>query len=266
MRVVHVADGCLDAIEAESEDIALRLTPQLGAKISSLTWRGREVLARNPFKSLCPAQYAAPYADYDASGFDECFPSVGSCLYPDAPYFGIEVPDHGELWSFPWIAGDDDNNSLYVYTYGVRFLYQFHRWVRLTGSDHVHLRYHVDNLGSVPFRCLWSAHPLLALRPGMVIHLPPCVRIRVDWSKSGRLGDEPGGARAVENPRYQAVPKLVKLRDPKWTTFVAKPAAYAMRPIRPSYKRFPGHREQTDCRGAKTYVKHVQMRRPCRWI
>ena len=40
--------------------------------------------------------------DYDASGFDECFPTIGACAYPEAPWQGVIAPDHGELWTLPW--------------------------------------------------------------------------------------------------------------------------------------------------------------------
>ena len=187
MRRERVVEDGLEAVRITGHDLALQVIPQLGGKISSLTWNGREVLARNPRKSFRLAKYAAPFADYDASGFDECFPTIGPCRYPEPPLMGIEVPDHGELWSIPWTE-TPHGGGLCFHVKGIRFPYLFTRWIELPNAGHVRLRYEVTNQVDEPFKCMWSAHPLLALRPGLIIHLPEGVRVRVDWSKQGRLG------------------------------------------------------------------------------
>jgi len=187
MRRERVVEDGLAAVRIMDHDLALQIIPQLGGKISSLTWHGREVLARNPHKSFRLAQYAAPYADYDASGFDECFPTIGPCHYPESPFKGIEAPDHGEVWSIPWTETPYEN-GLCFHVHGIRFPYRFTRWVKLPDAGHVRLLYEVTSLGADPFKCIWSAHPLLKLQPGMIIHLPEGVRVRVDWSREGRLG------------------------------------------------------------------------------
>jgi hypothetical protein len=184
MRREQVVENGLEAVRITGHDLALQIIPQLGGKISSLTWNGREVLARNPRKPFRLAQYAASFADYDASGFDECFPTIGPCRYPDTR---MEVPDHGELWSIPW-AEMPCESGLCLQARGVRFPYLFTRRIELPNAGHVRLLYEVTSLADEPFRCLWSAHPLLALHPGMIIHLPQGVSVRVDWSREGRLG------------------------------------------------------------------------------
>ena len=188
MQRERVVEGGLEAVRITGHDLALQVIPQLGGKISSLRWKGREVLARNPRISFRPAEYGAPYADYDASGFDECFPTIGPCHYPEPPLLNVEAPDHGELWSIPWTEAPCED-GVYFHVDGIRFPYRFNRWIELPGAGHVRLRYQVTNLADESFKCMWSAHPLLALRPGMVIRLPEGVRVRVDWSKHGRLGE-----------------------------------------------------------------------------
>lgn len=185
---MSVVENELEILSAAKHDLALQVLPQLGGKISSLQWRGREVMARNPHKPFRRAVYAAPYSDYDASGFDECFPTVGACRYPESPLLNVELPDHGELWSLPWTKVPDDS-SLHLMVSGVCHTYRFHRWIDVPAPGHLHLRYEALNLSDDPFKCLWSAHPLFAIRPGMVIHLPEDVSVRVNWSKDGRLGD-----------------------------------------------------------------------------
>lgn len=181
-----MTEAGLRTIGISGYDLSLKVIPDLGGKICSLKWNQREVLARNPRKPFRRAEYAAPYSGYDASGFDECFPTIGACLHPDFP--DTVAPDHGELWSIPWTEGES-GDGVYLYVNGVRFPYSFHRWLQIEGPGHIQLRYEVKSHADRPYRYLWSAHPLLALHPGMVIHLPEGVRVRVDWSRDTRLGE-----------------------------------------------------------------------------
>jgi hypothetical protein len=166
------------------DDLTVVVVPELGGKLCSIVWQGREMLARNPLR---PARYAAPYADFDASGFDECLPAIGPSPYPEEPWQGIAIPDHGEVWSLPW-SHQVEADRLRLRVHGVRFPYTFEKSVELRPPGAIRLRYALTNHAPFPFRFLWSAHPLLAPRSGMRIHLPAETRVRVDWSKNDRLG------------------------------------------------------------------------------
>jgi hypothetical protein len=182
-----ILEGDIKAVKISGHDLEAVVIPELGGKISSLRWRGKELLARNPEKPFQPARYAAPYADYDASGFDECFPTIGPCQYPDDPWKGVELPDHGELWSIPW-QSQIEGNSLHLSAHGIRIPYRLEKWIRIPGMGRLHIHYLLTNLTPFPFRYLWSSHPLIAPQPGMRIYLPEGIKVRVDWSKGGRLG------------------------------------------------------------------------------
>ena len=179
-------DG-LRALRVSGQDLAATVLPGLGAKISSLRWRDVELLAQNPQKPFKPARYAAVYAEFDASGFDECLPTIGPCLYPEAPWAGVEAPDHGEVWSIPW-DWETQPEALHLRCRGVRFPYDFHKSLSMPVPGCLRLDYELVNRAEAVFKFLWSAHPLLALQPGMRICLPPGVGVRVDWSKDERLG------------------------------------------------------------------------------
>jgi hypothetical protein len=174
----------LNAVELCRDDLTVVVVPELGGKICSILWQGREVLARNPLR---PARYAAPYADFDASGFDECLPAIGPSPYPAEPWQGTEIPDHGEVWSLPW-SHRVESDRLRLSVHGVRYPYTFEKSIELRSSGAIRLRYALTNHAPFPFPFLWSAHPLLVPRPGMRIHLPSETRVRVDWSKDDRLG------------------------------------------------------------------------------
>jgi hypothetical protein len=174
----------LDAVELHDGDLTVCVVPELGGKLCSIVWEGRELLARNPLR---PARYGAPYADFDASGFDECLPSIGSCAYPEEPWRGTQVPDHGEVWSIPW-SHSRNGERVRLGVRGVRFPYIFEKSIELRTPGSIRLTYALTNESCFPFKYLWSAHPLLAPNPGMRVHLPPETAVRVDWSKDSRLG------------------------------------------------------------------------------
>ena len=175
----------IDAIALTEGHLSAVVVPELGGKICSVRWRGRELLTRNPLR---PAVYDRPYADFDASGFDECLPTIGACAYPAWPWQATPVPDHGEVWSIPWLC-QVAGKRLHLSVHGVRFPYVFEKTIELRPFGAIRLDYTFINLSPFPFPFIWSAHPLLAPRPGMRIYLPVGTRVKVDWSKDGRLGD-----------------------------------------------------------------------------
>ena len=180
--------GDLTCLSLSEKDWEVQVIPDLGAKISSIRWRGRELLAANPRKPLRRAQYAAGYAEYDASGFDECFPTIGPCLYPAYPWAGTQLPDHGELWPLPW-SYQLQNNACELQVHGIRLAYTFSKTISFGDTDAIRFHYRLSNPTAFGLHYLWSAHPLLALQPGMRILLPHGTRVSVDWSKGSRLGE-----------------------------------------------------------------------------
>ncbi len=64
-------------------------------------------MAGSFFCSIRTVPIAAPamptsIGDYDIGGFDECLPTISACLYPEPPFAGVMMPDHGEVWALPW--------------------------------------------------------------------------------------------------------------------------------------------------------------------
>jgi hypothetical protein len=188
MVIEPVSEGDLPALRLSKYHIKLVVIPALGGKISSICWRGLEFLARNTRKPFRHAVYAASYAQFDASGFDECFPTIGPCNYPKYPWQGFHLPDHGEVWSLPWHV-TSDADSLTLETGGVRLPYKFQKRISIEDPGSITLQYTLTNHSPFEFHYLWSAHPLFAPNPGMRLCLPPEVRVLVDWSKHGRLGE-----------------------------------------------------------------------------
>jgi Aldose 1-epimerase len=164
------------------------ILPELGGKITSLVnlKTGREFFLQHPDRPLRRARYGDPIGDYDISGFDECLPTVSQCLYPDPPFAGVTMPDHGEVWSCPW-RYQIQREQLMLEVAGIRLPYLLRRTTRLTGSG-LDLEYEITNTGSQPFKYLWSAHPLLTVQAGAQIVLPAEVsEVLVDYSAGNRF-------------------------------------------------------------------------------
>lgn len=139
----------------------LVVAPSLGAKVVSLIDRrsGREWLDARPQPSRIPS-FGDAFDAAAAYGWDECFPTVAVGDYPD----------HGELWSRPWSCSAADD-SVATEIEGLGFPYLFRRSLELASSS-VIARYELHNRGTTDFPCLWSMHPLFALRPDMRLELP----------------------------------------------------------------------------------------------
>ena len=177
----------LERITVENEQVIFSILPGIGGKMVSLVFKenGFEYISLSGRPFRIPA-YGASYSDYDISGFDECFPAIAEGFYPEGPWKGIHIPDHGELWSLPW-ESTLEGDSLRLSVPGVRFPYRFTKVLSLT-KNRININYQLQNLSPFEFKYLWAAHPLLTVGPGTRIILPGTPKIRIDWSKNERLG------------------------------------------------------------------------------
>ncbi|MBK9143008.1 MAG: hypothetical protein IPM23_10965 [Candidatus Melainabacteria bacterium] len=162
--------------------VRMVVVPTLGAKIVSLckiSGKGsaREWLFKSPRQEPRLPDFDQKYTEEDNLGlWDECFPSVSPTHYPNGPWRGSAVPDHGELWCQPWKEKkkcNDEELEVRTVTYGVRFPYRFERVIRMRrGSPTIELVYNCHNLSIFPFNFIWCPQPAFEARPGMQIILP----------------------------------------------------------------------------------------------
>jgi hypothetical protein len=179
----------LRALALESDTLRLQVLPDLGAKVISLVFKPteREYLWRHPGRPMRLAAYGAAYEAGDISGWDECFPTIGAGVYPEAPWAGIPLPDHGELWSLPW-RYEHGADQLRMWAHSVRFAYSFERTFTFLPEAALEITYRVTNPTPFPLRALWSMHPFLRVSPLTRILLPEGPRVRVELTKGQRLG------------------------------------------------------------------------------
>jgi galactose mutarotase-like enzyme len=190
LEVVHMSNGLL----------ALALMPTLGGKLSSLRdlRSGREWLWRHPRMAYRSVAYGGSYIhDGDTGGWDECFPSVAPCSYPSAPYAGAPIQDHGELWSQAarlQVRHLGDSMALETTWRGIALPYTFSRAISISATEPtLRFSYRVANHSDARLPFIWSAHPLLAIEPGMELRTPPEARFNCNGTFPPNLTEAMSG-------------------------------------------------------------------------
>ncbi|HSD62538.1 MAG TPA: hypothetical protein VLB50_02035 [Ignavibacteriaceae bacterium] len=169
--------------------------PQLGSKMISFINKktGTEFLLENQDeeKTYKIPFYGADYSKFDASGFDECFPTIEASELTVETGTGkqekINFPDHGELWSKEWsyeIIGD----SILFTTSGVNAVYGIRKLITLN-ENRLIINYNLVNNSSFPLNYIWSAHPLLAVDEGDKIIMPSDIdKLFLNWASDINIG------------------------------------------------------------------------------
>jgi len=188
----------LSAASGEKENVLIRagacsvtLMPQYGGKIASLQIGGRELL-QAPLAPVAARTRTMPFDAADASGWDECLPSVAAC----AVSFGgqVQIPDHGDLWRVAWETLGVDSQSASLRGRCFSLPLALERTLSLVEVKpgrawKLAIQYKVTNTGSEPAPWSWAAHPLFVAEPGDRIYLPESIRsLRLEGSGGGRLG------------------------------------------------------------------------------
>ncbi len=161
-----------DAVVLEGDEARAVILPRWGAKLASLVHKasGTELLWQNPGEAYRQTGYAGDYGDAEFSGADEMFPTITRCHYESAPWSGVELPDHGEVWSLPW-ESEVSAASLCLKVHGVRLPYILEKEVSLEGCR-LMSRYRATNPTDFPLDFVWTSHPLFNTAPGMEFIVP----------------------------------------------------------------------------------------------
>ncbi|MEM8587876.1 MAG: hypothetical protein AAGG65_07430 [Pseudomonadota bacterium] len=169
--------GPFDVVRIENETVRVAVVPDYGAKIIELTDKRS---GRNWLVTGTPTEAAggdAVFGGPQAYGWDECFPTV-------APWAGASWPpatrDHGALWGRPWCVESEDDVVTTTFDHAD---FIFSRRLVLD-EDGVKATYTLENPGDRDLAYLWSAHPLLALRPGERIGLPGVDKASATYAKA----------------------------------------------------------------------------------
>jgi hypothetical protein len=79
---------------------AVTILPHLGGKIASIRV-GETELLQGPLAPYGPRTRTMNFDAGDASGWDECLPSVAACAVKTS-VGTARIPDHGDLWRVEW--------------------------------------------------------------------------------------------------------------------------------------------------------------------
>jgi galactose mutarotase-like enzyme len=181
----------------QAGDCCVTVLSHLGGKISSISVKGRELL-QAPLAPLVPRTRTMSFDAGDASGWDECLPSVAACEV-FTPAGTASIPDHGDLWRVAWEtweSGLRDPGPGPDMTFRGRCFslpLELERTIALAEIDggwRLDLTYQLTNTGSYPVPWSWAAHPLFTAEAGDRLILPDSIRsLRLEGSGGGRLGN-----------------------------------------------------------------------------
>jgi galactose mutarotase-like enzyme len=182
--------GTKENVVIQSGQCTVTLMPALGGKIGSLRVRDRELL-QAPLQAYGPRTQAMAFSGSDASGWDECLPSVAECSVTTEAGQAL-IPDHGDLWRVPWQVLQASGDSATMRANCFSLPLQLTRSTILSETPsgwRLQLLYSLTNLGAYRVPWSWAAHPLFAVEQGDRIVLPESIHtLRVEGSGGNRLG------------------------------------------------------------------------------
>ena len=181
------------SIVLENEILRAEFLPHPGGKMVSLVSKrtGYEFLVQRPAPVYREQPFAGVYVDGECSGFDDMFPTIDTCICENTPWQGIEMADHGEVWSLPWDIVSTDANAVTFAVHGVRFPYRLEKHIVLTENGSLRFNYTLTNLSPFDFEYLWAGHLMFNVEEGAKISVPDDCREMVSiLSNSGlKFGD-----------------------------------------------------------------------------
>jgi len=176
----------IEPLVLKTDTFAVTVLPSLGGKIASLQKNGIELL-QQPLRSYAPRTLTMGFEESDASGIDECLPSVAACRV-ETPSGAAQIPDHGEFWRLSCGVESLGPNEVKLTATGSVLPLRFERRLRLEG-DTLRIDYRVENVGKTELPYAWCSHPLFSVDPGDALSLPPSVQqVTVEGSGRSRLG------------------------------------------------------------------------------
>jgi galactose mutarotase-like enzyme len=187
-----------EGIGREEENVLIRagscavtILPRLGGKIASIRVGDRELL-QAPLAPCGPRTRTMSFDAGDASGWDECLPSVAGCTVETAAG-QASVPDHGDLWRVEWqqVAANATSATFRGKCFSLPLaLERTLTLIETAKGWQLNLDYTVANTGDYPAPWSWAAHPLFVAGAGDRIVLPDSIReLLLEGSGGGRLGN-----------------------------------------------------------------------------
>ena len=187
----------VDRVLAEKENVLIAqgdctvvLQPAYGGKVASISVRGHELL-QTPLAEVAPRTRTMSFDQGDASGWDECLPSVAECdVTTEAG--AAHVPDHGDLWRVEWDVVKAEAASATLRGKCFSLPLELDRTLTLvetTKGWRLETKYTLTNTGAHAVPWSWAAHTLYATDEGDILELPETIsQLWLEGSSGNRLG------------------------------------------------------------------------------
>ena len=162
----------VNAVILENDFLKVAVLGEIGSKIASIIYKplNYEALWQNPGKKYKRTNYGDSYPAGEFSGFDEMFPAISRCFYENPPFAGVEIPDHGEVWTIPW-QYSIEKGRVALEVKGICLPYKLRKKVFLEDSC-IRIEYEAENLSEFDLDFIWAAHPLFNTSKGMEFIVP----------------------------------------------------------------------------------------------
>jgi hypothetical protein len=162
----------LGSLHLESQQLALTILPEVGAKILALIDKssGKNLLWENPRIRPQTFPVDANFDNYWCGGWDDAFPTADACEYKGEAY-----PNLGELRSLHWVfedgGADKDRAWARLSTFAPISAAKATKTIVVEGST-VALHFELESLGPLPLEFLWGTHPAFAVTPETRLIIP----------------------------------------------------------------------------------------------
>lgn len=174
-------------VSLENDLLKVVAAPEVGGRIVSIYNKetGYEFLWKNAALPLVRNEPGAPYDPNFYGGIDELLPN-------DLPEVitGIEVPDHGELWTMPLDYNVEDREIVMSCTLP-RTGISYNRRMKLSvGKPEIITSYRLINPGSSSIPFLWKLHAALSIAEGdrILCDCKNAFPLDLEWSRCTREG------------------------------------------------------------------------------
>ncbi len=151
----------MNSVVLESDLLKINILPEIGFKMSSIIYKPKhkEFLFQPSLNKYDIPIYGDDFYKYDTSGMDEMLPTIDHCYYPEGSFKGIELPDHGDLWSIPWdveILEDSVTGMVRLKSLPL----EFKKRISFENQNTIRMDYNIKNLSSKEVYYLWALHGL----------------------------------------------------------------------------------------------------------
>jgi hypothetical protein len=165
-------------IELRFDDLSLLILPEFGGRIASVKLDGCDEWISQPMAPWVPRNVDDNFIRPEISGWDEMVPTTDRCQSLDGLH---DLPDHGEVWSRPWVVEEVTRTSLTLSIELVTRTLRFWRKVSLasTGPNQssITIDYQITNTGEIDVPAYWSSHPLFSAADITQVHIFPEVSL-----------------------------------------------------------------------------------------